>query len=105
VATGLSLQSQQWILIVQIELSKHVPFHLTIAGYPALVSYVGQPTRCYACNALGHLIQNCSGRQRTQAPEVTNRKETWATLIAREEGQMTDKRDTRIPPKTVSTMS
>jgi hypothetical protein len=68
------------ILIVQIELSKHVPSHLTIGGCRALVSYDGQPTTCYACNASGHLTQQCRGRQRTQAPEVTNRKETWATF-------------------------
>jgi hypothetical protein len=47
------------VLVVDIELTQHIPSHLTNGGYRALVSYDGQPTTCYACNELGHLIQIC----------------------------------------------
>jgi hypothetical protein len=71
------------ILIVHIEFSEHIPSRLTIGGYRALVSYDGQPTTCYVCKVSGHLTQHCPGKQRTQAPEVRHRHETWATIIAR----------------------
>jgi hypothetical protein len=76
------------VLLVQCILTKHVPSHLTVGGYRALISYEDQPITCYACNTVGHLIQNCRIRQRRQRAETDNRKETWATLLSREEGQM-----------------
>jgi hypothetical protein len=87
------------ILIVTTKLTKHIPSHLTIGGYRSLVSYDGQPTTCYACNESGQLIQNCQRRQRTQGLEFRHRHETWATIIAREEGNMMDTSDTMIPPQ------
>jgi hypothetical protein len=42
------------VLIVQIEISKYVPSHLTIGGHRAFVSYDGQPPTCSACNASRH---------------------------------------------------
>jgi hypothetical protein len=50
------------LLIVNIELTKRIPSHLTIGGYRALVSYDRQPTTCCTCNESGHFIQNCPRR-------------------------------------------
>lgn len=89
------------ILIVNIELNKHIPSHLTIGGYGALVSYGGQPPTCYVlvCNASGHLIQHCPKRHRPQVPEGRKRHKTWANIIAREEETMQDTSAVVIPPR------
>jgi hypothetical protein len=43
---------------------------------------------CYACNESGHLIQQCPRQQSTLRTEDANGKETWATSIAQEEGNL-----------------
>jgi hypothetical protein len=80
------------VLLAQCMLTKHVPSHLTVGGYRALISYEGQPITCYACNNVGHLFQHCPSRQRKQRTETEHRHETWATLISREEGHIQEAR-------------
>ena len=42
------------ILIVEMDLKKHLPSHMIIAGNRVLVAYEGQPATCYGCNDTGH---------------------------------------------------
>jgi hypothetical protein len=59
VVSGVLLHTvSSGVMIVHIDVSKHIPSHLTIGGHRAMVSYDGQPMTCYAFNESGHLIQN-----------------------------------------------
>jgi len=59
------IQEEQWsnqyrykvlngVKTVELNLKKHVPSHIFIAGHRVLTSYEGQPTTCYNCNEQGH---------------------------------------------------
>ena len=76
------------VLIVFVDMTKHIPSQILIGGHRALISYEGQPMTCYACNESGHLIQQCPSRQRTMRQVDVNRITTWATLIEQEEGSL-----------------
>jgi predicted AlkP superfamily pyrophosphatase or phosphodiesterase len=54
------------IRIVTMDLTTHVPSHLRIEGYRALISYNGQPVTCYICNATDHMAQDCHKRKPKQ---------------------------------------
>jgi len=57
------------IRIVEMDLKKHIPSHMTIVGTRALISYEGQPTTCYGCNEPGHHTRNVpAGKQRSPLP-------------------------------------
>jgi hypothetical protein len=43
------------IRLAMITHAKHIPSHITVAGYRMLVSYERQPMTCYGCNDTGHL--------------------------------------------------
>ena len=81
------------VLLVQIDMKKHIPSHMMIGGHRALITYEGQPMTCYACNETGHMIQQCPGRQRTERRENVNKHTAWATLIDMEEGRSQEKPD------------
>jgi hypothetical protein len=57
------------IRVVTIQLKHHAPSHLTVAGQRTLISYEGQPTTCYGCDATGHMIQHCPTRHRTDTAQ------------------------------------
>jgi hypothetical protein len=76
------------VLLVHIDMTKHIPSHMMIGENRALITYEGQPMTCYACNASGHLIQKCPVRQRTERRETVNKNTAWATLIDQEEGRV-----------------
>jgi len=48
---------------VVMHLTRHLPSHLTIAGYRVPISYEEQPATCYGCGAVGHLHQACPARR------------------------------------------
>jgi len=50
------------IRVVNMSLSKHLPSHLNIAGYRALISYEGQPRTCYDCGEENHISMECPKR-------------------------------------------
>jgi hypothetical protein len=73
------------VRIVTISLQKHIPSHLTIAGYRALVSYEGQPATCYHCGETGHMYQGCTKRRGSGGAETRIQRRTWADIVADED--------------------
>ena len=57
-------------------MTKHVPSHLTVAGYRVLLSYEGQPATCYGCGAIGHLYHDCPIRQKLNQDRLTPTQQT-----------------------------
>jgi len=44
---------------VAMNLTKHIPSHMTIVGHRILTFYEGQPLTCYGCGEIGHMYQAC----------------------------------------------
>jgi hypothetical protein len=89
----LDLQEEKWtgayrykvcngIMKAIVNLKRHIPSHLTIAGHRALIDYEGQPKTCYACNEMGHLVTQCPQRVKQQRHNVTRGLNTWAGKMA-----------------------
>jgi len=58
------------IRIVEMDLKKHLPSHMTIVGTRALISYEGPPITCYGCNEPGHQYQECPSREKNTHPST-----------------------------------
>jgi hypothetical protein len=69
------------IRIVTMDLKVHVPSHLYIDGYRALISYTGQPVTCYVCNATDHIAQECHKRRPKRTDTRPPTKQTWAHIV------------------------
>jgi hypothetical protein len=61
-----------------MHLTRHLPSHLTIAGYRKLMSYEGQPPTCYSCGEVRHFYQACPARRAIE----NGRKEPFVTTYA-----------------------
>ena len=83
-----SISDEQWaahyryavsngVRIVQMTLNKHLPSHMTIAGYRALVAYEGQPQTCYGCSATDHVYQECPKRKNTPRRQEERTGPVW----------------------------
>ena len=59
------------VRVVHMDLKQHVPSKLTIQGYRATVTYVGQPQTCFWCRSLNHTINVCPHRNRSRPDAVT----------------------------------
>jgi hypothetical protein len=70
------------IRIVTMTLNKHLPSHVTIAGYRALVSYEGQPETCYGRGETDHMYQVCPKRRSVTPRRTDAAGHTWAQLTA-----------------------
>jgi hypothetical protein len=71
------MRYQMGVRIVQMSLNKHLPSHLTIVGYRALVSYEGQPQTCYGCSATTHVYQECPKRRTTMRRQEERMGNAW----------------------------
>jgi hypothetical protein len=69
------------IRVVEIQLKKHVPSHLIIAGQRALVSYDRQPFTCYGCSEEGHLYSECPRRMTRMIRATSFGAVTWAEKV------------------------
>lgn len=63
-----------------MDMKRHIPSPVLIAGYSALIAFEGQPVTCYICNTPGHLSQTGPQRTRKFTPRISNSKLTWAQL-------------------------
>jgi hypothetical protein len=66
------------IKIVMIILTKHIPSHVTIAGYRPIISYEGQPQTCYGCGDTNHMYHVCPKRRGPRTPPSTPTGHNWA---------------------------
>jgi len=71
------------VRVVSISLVKHIPSHVVVAGYRALISYEGQPTTSYSFNEPGHLQTACPHRRRERAESRPATTASWAEVAAR----------------------
>jgi len=69
--------------VVSMSLVKHIPSHVVVAGYRALISYEGQPTTCHSCNEPGHLKTACPHRWRERAESRPATTASWGEVTAR----------------------
>jgi len=51
---------------VVMHLTRHLPSHLTIAGYTVLISYEGQPATYNGCGAVGHCTRPAPHARQTR---------------------------------------
>jgi hypothetical protein len=63
-----------------MDMKRHIPSPVLIAGHSALIAFEGQPVTCYICKAPGHLSQTCPQGTRKFTPHISNSKLTWAQL-------------------------
>jgi hypothetical protein len=72
------------IRVVTMNLKIHVPSHLYIEGYRALISYIGQPVTCYVCNAADHMAEECPKRIQTRRNDTqhTVRGHKWSKRMS-----------------------
>jgi len=70
------------VRIADMKLKKHIPSHLNILGYDAMIAYGGQPQTCYRCNEVGHQRQECPRGKRVAATTHTQPNTTWADIIS-----------------------
>jgi hypothetical protein len=81
--------------VIQMTLTKHLPSHLNIAGFRALITYEGQPQTCYGCGQTDHMYQMCPKRR-----DGTRRWEVAATQgengMEFEETRQSESEDRRI---------
>ena len=68
--------------MVSMSLNKHIPSHVMVAVYRALISYEGQPT-CHSCNEPGHLKTVCPHIRRVQVESRPSTTPSWAYVAAR----------------------
>jgi hypothetical protein len=61
-----------------VTLTKHIPSHITTAGYRVLTSYEGQPQTCYGCGDTDHMYQFCPKRREAKTLQSTSTGTTWA---------------------------
>jgi hypothetical protein len=86
------IQEEQWptryrykvsngVKIVELNLKKHVPSHMFIAGHRVLTTYDGQPPTCYNCNEQGHHSVECPYRRSSTPSYTSNRAKSRANMI------------------------
>jgi len=71
------------VLVVSMSLNKHIPSHVVVAVYRALISYEGQPTTCHSYNEPGHLKTVCPHRRRVQVESRPTTTSSRAYVAAR----------------------
>ncbi|KAJ4427105.1 hypothetical protein ANN_24720 [Periplaneta americana] len=59
---------------VRIEIKKHIPIKLVIAGYAVILHYPGQPQLCHICGEESHLRSQCPNKKFNLPVNITERK-------------------------------
>ena len=74
-------KASNWVKIVELNLKKHVPSHMFIAGHRVPITYEGQPPTCYNCNEQGRHSVECPYRRSSTPTYTSNRAESWAHAV------------------------
>ncbi|KAJ4437705.1 hypothetical protein ANN_17850 [Periplaneta americana] len=88
-----STRNEQWstafpfpvnngIRAVKMEIKQHIPGSIKIAGFPAQITYVGQPQLCFVCHEAGHLKEECPKRKIKLNVSVHPRKLLLSDVVA-----------------------
>ena len=64
--------------LIELNLKKQAPSHVSIAGNRVLTSYEGQPPTCYNSNEQGHHSSECPYRRSAIPSNTSTRAESWA---------------------------
>jgi hypothetical protein len=65
-----------------VALKHHIPSVLNMDGNRVLITYDGQPLRCYGCGEIGHQYQACPHRRRPRQLTVPTPTTSWAALTS-----------------------
>ncbi|KAJ4429090.1 hypothetical protein ANN_26091 [Periplaneta americana] len=66
---------------VRIEIKKHIPIKLVIAGYAAILHYPGQPQLCHICGEESHLRSQCPNKKFNLPVNITGRKPLLSDVV------------------------
>ncbi|KAJ4444818.1 hypothetical protein ANN_06615, partial [Periplaneta americana] len=104
-----SVRQEQWstaypfpvnngVRAVKMEIKKHIPGSISIAGYNAHITYVGQPILCYVCHEPNHKKEDCPQRKTTMNVNVKQRQLLLSDIVS---GTVIQQREA---PRDVQTM-
>ncbi|KAJ4432899.1 hypothetical protein ANN_15155, partial [Periplaneta americana] len=88
-----SVRQEQWstaypfpvnngVRAVKMEIKKHIPGSISIAGYNAHITYVGQPILCYVCHEPNHKKEDCPQRKTTMNVNVKQRQLLLSGIVS-----------------------
>ncbi|KAJ4444044.1 hypothetical protein ANN_05833 [Periplaneta americana] len=66
---------------VRIEIKKHIPIKLVIAGYAVILHYPGQPQLCHICGEESHLRSQCPNKKFNLPVNITGRKRLLSDVV------------------------
>ena len=80
-STSFPLPVNNGIRAVKMEIKQHIPVSVTIAGYNAHITYVGQPLLCFVCHAPDHKKEDCPQRRTTLKINVQPRTRLLSDIV------------------------
>ncbi|KAJ4430266.1 hypothetical protein ANN_22478 [Periplaneta americana] len=103
-----SVRQEQWstaypfpvnngVCAVKMEIKKHIPGSIAIAGYNAHITYVGQPILCYVCHEPNHKKEDCSQRKTTFNVNVKPRQLLLSDIVSGTVVQQREEQTTEHP--------
>lgn len=75
---------------VRIDIKKHIPNKMAIAGFPVVLHYPGQPQLCHICGEESHLRSQCPGKKFSLPINVTRRKPLLSDIVRGESSSVVD---------------
>jgi hypothetical protein len=85
------------VRVVTMHLKRHVPSHLTVAGQIILLYYKGQPSKCYGCGEVGHMIQGCQNRRRQETIKEHITTTTYASIVTSRKAEFKEHEPSNMP--------
>jgi len=65
-----------------MNITHHIPSHISTAGNKVLVSYEGQHSACYVCNETNDQYQDYPLRKRVAPRQTLPLTSTWADVVS-----------------------